>query len=148
MRKFAIIILVLFSSIICFGQTKSLLRGDYPGCKLIPSEGGYFIIFEVNGKYGIAGNDELLTVCIEPIFDGAYNENFHKHHNCIRVEQNGKWGILDASRRLLPRRQLIVPCIYDKIGEISPEGKAEAVLNGKKVVIDTEAIIKKLKEEY
>ena len=147
MRKFAIIILVLFSSIICFGQDR-VFRGKYEDAKICPSD-GYFIAFRMpNDKYGIARFDELLTVCIEPIFDGVYVENFHKHHDCIRVEQKGKWGILDASRRLLPSRQLIVPCIYDKIGEISPEGKAEAVLNGKKVVIDVEVIIKKLKEEF
>ena len=149
MKRFIFMLMALFIAISCFGQEDGLLRGEYPGAKLIPSEGGYYVAFRMPGnKIGIARCDETLTIFVPPIFDNMYNENFHLHNNSIRVGKNGKWGIVDASRSTLPSMQPIVPCIYDWIGSVGEDGKASAMLNGKSVIIDVNDFREKAKEEY
>ena len=140
-------ILVLFSSIICFGQD-CLIKEGYVVRTV--GKGNCFPFKETKtGKIGIVVKDETLSIFLPPMFDDFKSDVYENQEHCIIVaikEKNGKkkWGVVDGSLYTMPSKQPLVPCIYDKIESINKEGVITAWLNGKVVIIDIKKERKKV----
>ena len=116
---------------------------DYTECFSKEGDGplkpGYKIYFsnsllvpykvESTKKYGLCINSDILHFAFDPVYDDIYIENFAKS-GMVLLKKDGKWGALNYDTF-----EFTVPFKFDIIKPYR-DGKANAVLNGKSVVID------------
>lgn len=88
----------------------------------------------INGIALIFDKDDHITACADKKSTYAFSEPYSyyaRQEEFVIVERNNQYGILD-----LKKHQLVIPIIYDEIGEISPEGIAIALRNGRWGFVD------------
>lgn len=88
----------------------------------------------INGIALIFDKDDHITAYADKESTYAFSEPYSyyaRQEEFVLVERNNQYGILD-----LKKHQLVIPIIYDEIGEISPEGIAIALRNGRWGFVD------------
>lgn len=110
------------------GPLKAGYKIYFSDCLLVPYK------VESTKKYGLCINSDILHFAFDPIYDDIYIENFAKS-GMVLLKKDGKWGALNYDTF-----EFTVPFRFDIIKPYR-DGKANAVLNGKSVVIDTKGNI-------
>lgn len=115
-----------------FFNKETILR---EGVSIVPHEGGPVIIYEENGKYGVAINRSDALVMYRPQFENVYNEDFYYSGCMVLLKKNGKWGAMNLDDTPGRKLTITVPFIYDRLTPFR-NGKSTATFNGETFTID------------